>query len=280
MKPLMVVLLLAAPQVAHAGTPPSLKSFLDYGRYYSYDAAKKEWKFEGDASVSCDTSVKEATEAGVEDTLSVDVPFDTPDWKRGPHTFKELKDYCARAKKSEAVYKLMGWAKTATDDDQGDLAATCIKFYNQLTTEYGLVPDTKIPYEGVSIVDPATGNPYVGTIEGARKKFCDPKAKKYLDAIAAEEAPYRKVLQADKLAVAIGNISKAIYSAGRKELKTPADLAKSNLWFRVVSYNDQYCKHGADVKYVVYRYQFDAKQKLVKQTSENFCGNPPSSALR
>src|SRR6185295_9508625 len=98
MKLLALAVLVGHATVASAGTPPSLEDFLSYGQYYSYDKETKEWKF-GTTSVGCDASVRQATEDGVADTLVVDFPWDTPDWKKGPHTFKELKDYCARAKK-------------------------------------------------------------------------------------------------------------------------------------------------------------------------------------
>jgi hypothetical protein len=279
MKTLAAALLLGASTLAVAGTPPSLQPFLDYGNYYAYDDETKQWKFET-SSMECQNYVTRATEDGVADTLVVEVPWDTPLWKKGPHTFKELKDYCAHARKADAVRKMVGWMQTARNDDQGDIAVACQKFYRQLSAEHDVPGTTRLPYEGIGIQDPATGDPFSGTVEDARKKFCDPKAQKYLAAVAAEEAPYRKALKGDKLDVALGALGKAVYGPGRKELKTPDQMAAGNLWFRVIWYDDTTCEHGRDKVYVVHRYQFDGSGKLSQKTSRNYCGNPPAAAFQ
>jgi hypothetical protein len=276
--PMVVASLVGGAGVAAAGTPTSLRPFLDYGDYYDYDAATKEWKFTA-TSVGCDSYVKEAQADGVADSLVVDVPYDTPDFSKGPHTFKELRTYCDRAKRAEAIYKWLGWALTATTDSAGDLAVACTEFYDKTVKKYGFAPTTKIPYEGVTIEDPATGQPYVGTLEGARKAYCDVKASKYQAAVSADEAPYRKVLKADKLRVALENMGKAIYLPGRVEGK-PSKLAAGKVWFRLVWYDDRKCKDGVDVVHVLQRYQFDGRHALVSQTEKNFCGAPPKAAYR
>jgi len=261
-----------------SSTPPALQDFLTYGQYYEYDAEAREWRFVA-SSVGCDRYVQQAIEDGVPDTRTVDVPWDTPLWPKGPHTFKELREYCVHAGKAYAVQSLLRWMQTARYDDQGDLAAKCMEFYREITAEHGLPGTTRLPYEGLSIQDPATGEPFSGTLEEARKRFCDPKATKYLAAVAAREEPYRKVLQEGKLEVALDSLGKAVYGPGRRELTTPEEMARAEVWYRVVWYKDRPCNQGADIVHVVYRYQFDAAQKLVGKTSENHCGDPPVEAF-
>lgn len=280
-KMLVIAGVLGASQLATAGVPPALQHMLDYGRYYEQDAKTKEWKFNA-TSVSCEGDILEAKDAGVADDLKVDVAYDTPDFKAGKHTFKELQDYCEHARRSEAIYKTVGWFKDGwNDSDSGDIAAKCIEFYGQWTAEFKIPGTLKLPYEGISTTDPATGDPFVGTIEDGRKKFCDGHAKKFLAAKEKAEGPYRKVLKEDKLDVALHHaIEKVIYGPGKKELKTPAALAGAKVWFRETWYDDSPCNHGADKIHTLTRYEFDGAQKLVKDSGKNFCGPVPVSAYK
>lgn len=279
-KTLVVLLGVGAATVATAGVPPALKHFIDYGQYFQQDEKTKEWKFNA-SSVSCMTSVLEAQDAGVKDDFEVDVPYDTPDFKKGKRTFKELQSYCDHALKSEAVKKAVGWFQTGwNDNDSGDLAAKCIQFNNELMAEFKIPGTLKLPYEGISETDPATGDPFVGTLEEGRKKFCDGHAKKFLEAKAKEEAPYRKVLKADKLDLALLHIDIVMVGPGKKVLKTPAAMLAANVWFRESEYPDSSCKNGADIVHNLVRYEFDSKQKLVKDSARRFCGPAPMSAYK
>jgi hypothetical protein len=262
---------------AAAGTPPAVKDLVSRVDCWRPDGAG--WKFTCGSSTSCGSYVKQAAEDGVADTLAVEVGFDTPDWTKGKRTVQELKAACKRATTSAAIYSWVGWFPMVRNDDYGDIAARCMTFYDTLLKDHGLPATTRLPHEGISYDDPATGSPFAGTLEEARKKFCDPKATKYLAAKGADEAPYRKALKADKLRIALANLGDQFYGPKRKELKTPADMAKAGVWFRHVWYSDRGCNRGVDIVHIVERYQFKG-HALAKESSKNFCGKPPASAYK
>lgn len=282
MKRVAIVLIFGIVSVASAGVPPALQTIVDYGgNWYSLDKQTGEWNFIGN-SVTCDERFAEAAADGVAETLVIDIPWNSPLGKPGPRTVKELKEYCLKAVKASTVSGWVGWVKNAVDDDRGDIAVICVNQYNAMVKDRGLAPTTKLPYEGIGLPfpDKATGDPFRGTLEAARTKYCDPKAKGYQDAAAANEEPYRRVMKAGKLEIALKNLSAAIYGPGKKELATPAAMAKANVWFRSIHYPENYCRNGESTQYQVRRYQFDAKHKLVKDSAKDYCGAPPASAFK
>src|SRR3954471_21677216 len=98
--------------VASAGTPPSLEEFVTHGRFYRYDSQTKEWKFKSESGYaqSCNKYFEQAAKDGVADALTVEISWDTPLWKAGPHTVKELRDYCATAQKDQSIESLVDMA--------------------------------------------------------------------------------------------------------------------------------------------------------------------------
>lgn len=284
-----VGVIVAWASVAGAGTPPTIEKFLkDQSHIYSHDGG--EWKYATSPwkpdheEHGCQTLLDAAKKDGVASTLVVDVPFDTPDWKAGKHSIADLQAYCDHQKKSSAVSLLAGYLSGVGTD--ADDAVRCIDNWDYSVTEgvTKLVDPDKIqlPYEGIGsfLVDKATGNPFKGTLNEARKKYCDAYAKEALEARAKEEGPYRKVLKAGKLQVYLEQKNRRLYGAGKKEMTTAAQMAQSNVWFRLSSYEDQGCNGGSDHKYFVRRWQFDAKQEVAKDTGKDFCGEPPASAYK
>jgi len=276
--------------VASAGTPPKIEAFLK-DQSHQYKLEGTEWKWTGsstkpdDEDHGCQTLLDDAKKDGVSSTLVIDVPFNTPDWKAGKHSIADLQAYCDHQKKSYAVSLLANYLSGVGND--ADDAVRCIDNWDFSMTEQGVSkiidPDKiELPYEGIGsfLVDKATGNEFKGTLTEARKKFCDAYAKEALEARAKEEAPYRKVLKAGKLQIYLENKRRRLYGPGKKELTTAAQMAAAKVWFRISSYEDQGCNTGADHKYNVARWQFDAKQGIAKDSGKDFCGEPPKSYFK
>jgi hypothetical protein len=284
-----VGLIAAISGSAAAGTPPAIQSLLDHEEsYYRQDSTTNEWQFnpgatigDEDSDYGCQVDLNHAAKDGVPDTLTVDVPFDTPDWSKGQHTVAELRSYCARAQRMAAIAGIVSGFKLGVDDDQGDLAAKCIEWYDETVKSFKLDPTAiTLPDEGVGseLVDRATGDPWKGTLEEGRKKFCDGNAKEYLEAQAADEAPYRKVLKGGKLKAALEDLlDKEVLGKGGKELSIP-QMAKAKIWFHLKWYDEQSCGDGSQIVYAVERYTFTADD--YDATQKEYCGVPPKSAYK
>jgi hypothetical protein len=271
--PLMVCVVGAA----HAGTPPKVSELMRSLRYV-WHFENDQWKYMGGSS-RCHEIVAEIDELGIADTLAVELTFDTPHLAKGSRTLKELKDLCQHAVRAAALGTFAEAARAASRSADEVFPIKCLEFYDKAIAA-GHAPTTRLPYEGLSFEDPTTGDAFVGTIEEARKKFCDAKAKKHLDEVAKQEAPYREVLKADKLQVALRHRDENLFGPGRKNIDAPAQLASARVWFRETWYKEKSCGNGASHPYHVERFEFDAGHKLVKQTTETFCGAPPKSAFR
>ena len=85
-----------------------------------------------------------------------------------------------------------------------------------------------------------------------------------------------------ELQTAIEKAQDAFFGAGGKELKTPAAMAKANVWFMHTSYPDNACAKGEKIVHTLRRYQFDKDSKLVggDYTTKDYCGEPPKSAYK
>jgi hypothetical protein len=271
---------------ARAGTPDTVKALLDQESFfYEFNEPSQQWVFKGGGTASerCEEKVKEATKAGVADTLEVDVAFSTPDWKAGKHTFADLKALCARVKTPATIEGWLNNFDISSKPGFGVMAAKCINTFEEALSKKEVDPSWKLPYEGLSIKDPATGDPFVGTLGDAKKKFCDAFAQDYLAERAAAEAPYRKALKGDKLDLALKeqvHYDHALYGAGKLKLETPAQLAKAKVWFTETWYDANPCNGGRGKEYVVWRYAFDAKSKLLSADSKTYCGAPAKSKFK
>ena len=292
MSKLLVVIgvLVAAVGVASAGTPPSIKAFFDHAsNYWELDTKTNQWLFVGDQGISredfeygCAALLDKAKKDGVADTLAVDVPFDSPDWKKGQHTVADLKLYCDHARKMAGIATIVSGYKLGQNDDTGDIAAKCMQWYEDGTKQWKLDPKAiNLPYQGIGLdlTDRATGDPFKGTLEEGRKKFCDPYAKEWLEAKAKEEAPYRKALKGAKLKAVLEAqlIGIQLLGPGGKALSIP-QMAKANVWFREKDYPEKYCANGAKTTHAVVRYTFKGDDWDSAQTE--YCGTAPKSAYK
>ena len=227
----LAAVLLGSVSFASAGTPPTVQKIIEWGKMWTWDESSKSWKWTAEDRNYCAKNVQAAVDAGVADTLVVDVEYDTPEFKKGKVTFKQLKESCLHAERTSAVYGLLSWFRNASNNPKDDVIAdACMRAYAETIN---VVPaSSTLPYEGLSFNDPATGSRYVGTLESAKAKFCEPLFAARKAELAKEEEPYRKVLKADKLELGLEH--RSFYLAGKVVSGDPAVLAKANVWFREV----------------------------------------------
>lgn len=144
---------------------------------------------------------------------------------------------------------------------------TCLASYNALLAQ-GVSPSHRMRFRDEE-----------GTIESMKQKYCVDAAANHAQAEEQRAAPFRAVLKADKLKMAI----KSHYAvAGGDYSMDPAKLAAAPVWFDSVgapSNEKQHCDSGGK-RNVVRRYQFDASHVLVKTSSQEYCGEPPTAAYR
>jgi len=264
---------------AHAA-PDSVRGLLGNLRdTWEYNDSTKQWKAQ--KSTTCNQWLPDLKTAGVADTLEVELDFDTPFLKKGKHPVSAIKELCQHAIRTARIFDLVQFMGYGATSGETRLAVDCLERYDWALA-VGHTPTTTLPYEGISMKDPATGNEFAGTIEDARKRFCDPLAKPVLDAAAAAEAPYRKHLKTDKLKLALKYRGKQFYGPGKRSLDKPEQLASNKIWFREYFYEDQSCdvRNSQKKTFMVVRYSFDAKHTMLGETSKSFCGAPAKSAFK
>ncbi len=91
--------------------------------------------------------------------------------------------------------------------------------------------------------------------------------------------PYQKVLKNDKYDELFRVYPDGFYlpGGGGESTKDPAKLAKANVWFEILE-GDTICARGPVYTYI--RYQFDKNQKIAKQSSKEYCGDPGPKVLK
>jgi hypothetical protein len=152
---------------------------------------------------------------------------------------------------------------------------SCIDTYDK-AIKAGMPATEKVPER--KLEDPKTHQPTIawkGTIEDVRRTWCDAGLAKAKAKIAAREAPYRAVLKADKLEMAL--VDPYFLMPGGKGTSKPADLAAASVWFRDAS-PDRVCPGNGKQVHTLHRYPFDGGGKLLQVTDKDFCGEIPGSA--
>jgi hypothetical protein len=186
---------------------------------------------------------------------------------------------------NEAYRSFKSWAiLTQQPNPVPNMFKFCIQSYDEMIAS-GISPSTQVP----EYVMPATyGFPEVrwkGTVQEIKEKWCEAGLKKITGEVAAEHAPYKAVLKADKLRLVINETHGGVSSyalAGGKYTSDPKLLAAARVWFLDIgaaSNAPQYCLNGGK-RITVRRYAFDAQHKLLGTTEKAYCGNPPASAYR
>lgn len=152
----------------------------------------------------------------------------------------------------------------------------CKDAYDKLIGS-GVSPSTRFPADNAAN--------FAGTLAEAKEKYCVAPEKTVNDNWDAKQAPYKAVLKADKLRLAINQNSRVIYSyalPGGKYTDDAKALAAAKVWFLNIgaaSNEAQYCIGGGK-RNSVRRYSFDVDHKLLSTTEKQYCGDPPASAYR
>jgi hypothetical protein len=283
----------ARASIAGADNGPEL-SHLSDAINSAWFKAGDTWKVSGgaggefDKPAPCAAALDKLAAAHEPSTTTIDVYADNPDLPKGKHTLAEARKACDHIRRAGLIADWEDVAVAAASEhgklSQGggyDLRyfTNCVDDYAKMI-KAGVAPGDRVQDQEIS--DGHGGKmQWSGTVEELRKKWCDDGVGKAKGLHAKEEAPYRKVLQADKLRLALGQLGGNWILAGGAVTSDPKQLAHANVWFVDLSRVDPgapTCK-GKDI-HTVRRHQFDGAQKLVKTTTKDYCGSPPRSAFR
>jgi hypothetical protein len=178
---------------------------------------------------------------------------------------------------NENYQRFKDWAiDTQMPDPLPVMFEHCIEWYDKMIAS-GVSPSTRVPE------DKNRGILWKGTVQEIKERWCDAGLKKVTGDIAAQHAPYRAHLKADKLRLVIDETHGGVMSyalPGGKYTDDPKLLAAARVWFLDVgapSNEPQYCPGGGK-RITVRRYTFDAEHKLLGTTQKEYCGDPPPSA--
>jgi hypothetical protein len=239
-----------------------------------------------DKPAGCQVLLDKLAAANVPDTTTTLIRRPTPELTVGKHTLAEIKPACEHIRRAGLVVlweeiALMAVTETPKLHAGGDYDKRyftgCVQAYEKMI-KAGISPSETVQEREVP--DGSRGKVmWSGSIEDLRKKWCDAGVSKAGAVKSAEDEPYRKVLKADKLRLALDQRSFLI--AGGAETSDPKKLAAATVWFVDLSRVDPgkpTCS-GKDI-HTVRRHQFDAAHKLVKTTEKEYCGSPPKSAFQ
>src|SRR5688500_1220551 len=126
-----IITLAATTSLAHAGTPPSIEDLVQWLNSWKYNAQTKVWEYTAHSS-SCERYMKEAEQAGVSDSLEVEVPYDTPEFKKGKRTVKQLKALCRHDMTTDQVRNFVHWVGLAANDKGDDIGKACLMSYDKI----------------------------------------------------------------------------------------------------------------------------------------------------
>jgi hypothetical protein len=241
-------------------------------------AATKAWAVNesGLKDARCMITLDNLRAAGVPDTRIVDVKYDAPEFKRGPHTLAEIRTSCVHVETLGKIQYFERWAKFAMKDTPNlnsgryEVAyyRNCIQVYDEIV-KAGISPSERVPDDVIG------GAAWSGSIEELRKKWCDSGFSTANAKTAASEAPYRKVLTSDKLKVAL--TYQEVILPGGARTTDPSKMAAASVWFEDFSPSNV-CTDGRQI-HNLRRYQFGSDQRIVKTTEQEYCGSAPLSAF-
>jgi hypothetical protein len=214
--------------------------------------------------------------AGVPDTTIVTVRYDAPEFKRGPHSLREIRASCAHVDSLSKIKYFEKWAILAMKDTPNlnseqygtGYYKNCIQAYDEIV-KAGVSPTERVPEDVIA------GTAWSGSIEQLRKRWCDSGFSTANAKTAASEAPYRKALTGDKLKVAL--TYQEVILPGGARTTDPQRMATASVWFEDFS-PSRVCNDGRQV-HSLRRYQFGGDQRIVKTTEQDYCGAAPISAF-
>jgi hypothetical protein len=212
--------------------------------------------------------------AGVPDTRTLEVKYESPEFKPGVHTLAEIRRSCEHVARIGKIKAFEKWALLAMQAGSNVRSGAsyyklCIQTYDQIV-KAGVAPTERVPARDIG------GTQWSGTIEDLRKKWCDAGMSAANDKATAREAPFRKELKSDKLRLALTYGS--VFLPGGAGTGDAHKMAVASVWFLDLS-PPRVCVNGRQV-HTIRRYQFGSDQHLVKTTHQDFCGSAPRSAFQ
>jgi hypothetical protein len=153
--------------------------------------------------------------------------------------------------------------------------SNCLSTYETMI-KAGISPDDQVLERMVNDND---GNPvrWAGSVGELRKKWCEAGLAKANAKIDEQDAPFKKVLKADKLNDAL--LYRSFWLVGGGTTADPNVMAKATVLFTDSSPSEFCVGNGAQV-HVLTRLQYNAAHKLVKTTTSRHCGSPPKGAYK
>jgi hypothetical protein len=211
--------------------------------------------------------------AGVSDARTLDVHWESPEFKPGIHTLAEIRKSCEHVARIGKVKQFERWGilamQAGTNYRSGaDYYRMCLKTYDDIV-KAGIPPTERVADRVIA------GAQWSGTIEELRRKWCETGAGMASSQKSGNEAPFREALKADKLKIALTYGS--VFLPGKVGTANARKMAAASVWFLDLS-PPRHCPDGNQV-HTVRRYQFDGDQ-LVKTTHRDYCGGAPISAFQ
>jgi len=231
----------------------------------------------------CTRALAAAAKAGVPGSRKIPLQNDNPELMRGEHSLDDLRPVCANI---ERLAKIHVWEKWSIGAARGHSRGSndarqferCRSTYDEML-KAGIAKTAKVQEREITAEDETTLK-WAGTVGDLHKKYCVDPGKAAATATADREAPLRKVLKADKLAMALTHGQ--FYVVGGGLVGDPGKLAAAKVWFsdtQSANSDRKTCNGGQEVHTLV-RYQFDAAHKLVKTTDSVHCGKVPARAFK
>lgn len=232
----------------------------------------------------CLDDLEKLSKAGVPGSAKVMLGRDTYGLTAGEHTVDEVTPICQRTVKYGKIKSWEKWAIEAMRDNarvtNGQRIVTtymenCLSTYDTMI-KAGISPNDNVLETTVNDND---GKPvrWAGTVGELRKKWCETGLAKANEKLDEKDAPFKKVLKADKLRDAL--LYRSFWLVGGGTTDDPKVMAKANVLFTDSSPQEYCVGNGAQV-HVLTRLQYNGAHKLLKATTSRHCGNPPAKAYK
>jgi hypothetical protein len=256
---------------------------------FSQDSDTKAWIPAGssvrDGKAVCQVEIEKLAELGAPGTSKVKLDNDTAELPKGEHTLDDMLPICERIVAFGKTKQWEHWGFEAMREYPRVRPESTynVKYFENCITEYnkmmkvGIPPTYKVPDQMV-VDNDAKPVKWGGTVEELRKKWCDDGLKKGKEERERRDAPYKKHLKGDKLALALS--WRALYLPGGRLTEDPAAMAKSSVLF-TDGYPGKVCLNkGVPEVHQITRYTFDGAGKMTGNTSTNHCGFPGASGFK
>lgn len=266
--------------------PDKAPTIANLGKQASY--AWNEEKPDSMRARYCLAAVDGLEKAKTPATASVPIEKNSGNLKKGTATLAEVKAECRRAYGASIIPRLQGSTAAGalmdelrsfdpSDNHAVNTIGPLVRNCNALTAEaveYGLDPSQPVKLEHADAK-------WSGTLAELKTQICDKGAAALKAAVEAQLGPFKAVgIAGDKLDMIEEYYPLGFYIPGGSYSEGDTDpkaLKKANVWF-VISEGEA-C--GVDkIEYFFKRYQFDKNQKIAKQSSKEYCGDPGPKVLK